>query len=207
MRTLSAIKSDVAAMSALALQMWQGTNRSFLDHDLDALAGVLDDEKKLNQMENTITSELVEIARASFDKKERAQAVLYADITADLEIIGDYCKDILERVEVKIQEKLLFSDDAVKEFEELYLKTEAALKEVAEALKKDSPGLARRVLKNEEHIDSLVDEYREHHNQRLIQGLCVPMACNMFLNILDFTAAVYYHAKKISRNLLKICSN
>jgi hypothetical protein len=38
----------------------------------------------------------------------------------------------------------------------------------------------------------------------MIQGVCTPMACNMFLNMLDFTAAVYYHAKKIARNLLKI---
>ncbi len=128
----------------------------------------------------------------------------YIDVAADLEIIGDYCKDILERVEIKIDEKLLFSEDAVKEYEDLYRRAESALDEISCALKRDNLAVIRDVLKSEEHIDKLLDEYRGRHNQRLLDGVCSPLACNMFLNILDFTAAVYYHAKKICRNLLKI---
>ena len=204
MTDLNSIKKKIAVMSELALEMWRKTHEAFMEHDLDLISGVLEQENKLNDFEKEITENLVESGRAAANEEGKAEIAIYADVTGDLELIGDYCKDILERVEIKIEEKLLFSEEAVKEYNELYDKTESALSEVVFALQKDAPGLLKEILKKEEHIDSLVDEYRKRHNQRLIAGVCTPIACNMFLNMLDFTAAVYYHAKKIARNLIKI---
>jgi len=183
--------------------MWRHTYQAFMEHDLDLLAGVLDEENRLNTLEKEITQDLVGLMRGH-SQKEEAQAAIYADIVGDLELIGDYCKDILERVQIKIEEKLLFSEEAVIEFSELYQKAERALEEVASALEQDKPCLAGEVLKGQGHIDNLVDACRKRHNQRLAQGICSPLACNMFLNMLDFTAAVYYHTKKIAKSLLKI---
>jgi phosphate:Na+ symporter len=204
MSDLYKIKSQIAGMSKLCLAMWQDTHTAFMEHDLEILASVLEQEVKLNALEKELTISLVEFGRTARAKADKSGVLIYTDVVADLELIGDYCKDILERVQIKIEEKLLFSDDAVKEYAELYQKTEAAIKEVVEALDKDNPSLVKKVPKGEGHIDKMVDEYRRRHNQRLLDGICSPMACNMFLNMLDFTAAVYYHAKKIARNLLKI---
>ncbi|MDI6606198.1 MAG: PhoU domain-containing protein [Candidatus Omnitrophota bacterium] len=204
MENLDSIRLKIADMAGLSFTMWQETHRAFMEHDLGLLSRVLTEEERLNNLEKEITTQLVAFGRASEDKSEKAKTLIFADIVGDLELIGDYCKDILERVQIKIEEKLLFSDEAVKEYEVLYQKTEGALNEIVYALKQDTPGSVGPVLKSQEHIDTLVDEYRLRHNQRMLDGICSPMACNMFLNILDFTAAVYYHAKKIARNLLKI---
>ena len=206
MQDLNSLKVKIADMSSLVLKMWQNTFRTFMDHDMELLSSVLDDEHKLNDLEKEITEGLVQAARGSSKKQDKANAVIYADVTGDLELVGDYCKDILERVQIKIEEKLLFSEEAVGEYENLYRKTEEALQEIVNALNKDDLALVKEVFKHDEHIDNLVDEYRSRHNQRMIDGICSPMACNMFLNMLDFTAAIYYHAKKIARNLLKIKS-
>jgi len=204
MQDLESVKIKIAEMARQALEMWKLTHEAFMEHDLDILADVLAKENILNQLEKELTAQLIELGRCSAQKSEREKVTRYADIVADIELVGDYCKDILERVEIKIQEKLLFSDDAVSEYNELYKKTEEALAEIAAALDADKPGLVKEVIKEEEHIDKLVDKYRQYHNQRLIEGICSPLGCNMFLNMLDFTAAVYYHAKKIARNLLKV---
>lgn len=198
------IKKKIADMSKLALSMWQMTNQAFMEHDLGLLSRVLEDENKLNNLEKEITSELVRLSRATSSKSEKSQAIILADVVGDLEMIGDYCKDILERVQIKIEEKLLFSDEAVKEYEDLYHKTEDALNQVVCALERNSLGLAKEVLKSEKHIDSLVEEYRKRHDQRLIDGICSPIACNMFLNMLDFTAQIFHHTKTIANNLLKL---
>jgi len=201
---LNSIKHRIGEMAKLALGMWQNTYQAFMEHDMDLLASVLKKEHTLNELEKEITEDLVELGRSYISKGERELVSIYADVVGDLELIGDYCKDILERVQIKIEEKLLFSEEAVGEYTDLYKKTEEALRQTTTALEKDDLSLVQVVLKNEEHIDGLVDEYRRRHNQRLIEGLCSPLSCNMFLNMLDFTAAVYYHAKKISRSLLKI---
>lgn len=204
MEGLNKIKEKISDMAQISLDMWRVTHRTFMEHDEDLIPGILDNENKLNEMEKELTGELVSLARSAPSPRDKEKALIYVDVVGDFELIGDYCKDILERVQIKIEEKLLFSEDAVREYEVLYKKTEDAIDEIATALKKDSPALIREVLKKDEHIDTLIDGYRRSHNQRMVAGVCTPIGCNMFLNILDFTAAVYYHAKKIAKNLSKI---
>jgi phosphate:Na+ symporter len=204
MAGLFEIKKEIAGMSELALSMWRQTHKTFLEHNEDLIQGILDDENTLNDLEKKLTSRLLEAGRKSVDPAEKSQIFIYADVVADIELIGDYCKDILERIQIKIEEKLLFSEETVKEYEDLYRKTEAAFDEVVCALQRDNPDILKVVLKSEEHIDALVDRYRTSHNERMLAGVCTPLGCNMYLNMLDFTAAVYYHTKKIARNLLKL---
>jgi phosphate:Na+ symporter len=204
MDDLNNIKNKLKDMSKLALKMWQMTHRTFMEHNADLIPAILEDENSLNNMEKDIAADLVKLGKGNQDEHMREVAVLFAEVVEDFELIGDYCKDILERVEIKIEERLLFTEEAVKEYTAVYNKTLEALDEIAFAFERGDLSLVKIVLRKEEHIDSLVDEYRKKHNERMIQGVCTPMACNMFLNMLDFTAAVYYHAKKIARNLLKI---
>lgn len=204
MNDIKVIKTEVAQMSQNALKMLELTHRAFMEHDLDLIAEALGEETKINELEKSITIDLVSLSRSYIKKEERTEIAILVDVVEDLELVGDYSKDILERVQIKIEEKLLFSDEAVKEYNQLYVLTVDALKEIVNAFLKEDLSLVKEVLKNEQHIDKLVDQLRKSHNQRLLNGVCIPMACNMFLNMLDFTAAIYYHAKKISRSLLKI---
>jgi phosphate:Na+ symporter len=204
MADLNSIKEKVNQMCGCSLSMLQLTYDAFIAHDVDLITKALEEEDKLNSLEDQINKSIIDLARVKFSQEEKARAIVYADIAADFELIGDYCKDILERIQIKIEEKLLFSEDAVIEYKELYNKTKAALEEVKFVLEKDNPALIKEVLRKEEHIDSLVDKYRQNHGQRVLAGVCTPMSCNMFLNMLDYTAAIYYHIKKIAKSILKI---
>ena len=201
---LNSIKEKVNQMSKAALSMWSLTYDAFIEHDVDLITKALEEEAKLNALEDEINQSIVNLAKTSLPEQEKLNIVVYSDIAVDFELIGDYCKDILERIQIKIEEKLLFSEDAVEEYKELYAKTKSALEEVVFVLNKDNPALVKEVLRNEEHIDSLVDKYRQNHNLRLVGGKCTTLGCNMYLNMLDFTAAVYYHIKKIARSLLRL---
>ncbi|PIP19480.1 MAG: hypothetical protein COT38_05090 [Candidatus Omnitrophica bacterium CG08_land_8_20_14_0_20_41_16] len=204
MADLNSIREKVNQMASAAMAMWKLTYDAFIEHDVDLIANALEEEKILNRLEDEINSSISSLEKAAPSDDEKLKIMVYAGIAVDFELIGDYCKDILERIQIKIEEKLLFSEDAVLEYKDLYAKTKNALEEVVFVLEKDNPALVKEVLRNEEHIDSMVDKYRLHHNQRLIAGKCSPLGCNMFLNMLDFTAAVYYHIKKIAQSLLKI---
>ena len=201
---LNSIKEKVNQMAKDSLSMFKLTYDAFIEHDVDLIAKALEEESKLNSLEDEINKIIIDLSRTPYSKEEKSRIIVYADMAADFELIGDYCKDLLERIQIKIEEKLLFSENAVVEYKELYNKTKVALEEVAFVLEKDNPSLVKEVLRNEEHIDNLVDKYRQGHSQRLLAGECTPMGCNMYLNMLDFTAAIYYHIKKIAKSLLKI---
>lgn len=191
-------------MAKIALEMWKITFQAFMEHNPELFPRIMEKENKLNDLEKSLTQQLIELSKGISDKKEKANIAIYTQIIGDIELIGDYCKDILERIETKVQEKLLFSEDAVSEYKELYHKTADALEEVIRAFEKERPALARAIVKESGNIDRLVEHYRKHHNQRLLDGACMPFACNMFLNMIDFTAAIYSHTKNIARNLAKI---
>ncbi len=204
MTDLESIKGKVISMAVSAMHMWQLAYDAFIEHDEDLIAQALEEENQINALLDEISHSIINIGKAPISAEEKLNITIYADIAADFEMIGDYCKDILERIQIKINEHLLFSEDAVAEYKELYNKTKASLEEVVFALERDNLGLIKEVFKKEEHIDELVDKYRGQHNERLVMGKCTPLGCNLFLNMLDFTAAIYYHTKKIAKSILKL---
>ncbi len=205
MEQLNEIRNKIIEMAKLSLKMWQTTFQTFMEHDLDLLAEVLKDEDRLNNYEKEINTELINLVKAT-NGETKQSAIIYADVAGDLELIGDYCKDILERVQIKIEEKLLFSDETVKEYIVLYNIVENELKKSVDAFSKDELCVLKELSKGHKGVNNLVDDYRRRHTERMIEGLCSPISCNMYLNILDFTAEVYHHTKNIARNLAKIKS-
>ena len=204
MKDLANILKEINQMSELALSMLKTTFAGFIEHDVEMLAGVLKDEHRLNDTERAITLSLVNISRGNISPLDKSNIMLLTDIVAGLEEIGDYIKDMIERIEIKIQEKLLFSDEALDEYKHLYVVVETALSSVVNSLKNKDNNFAKHVLSDEEHVDILVEKYREAHAQRLIAGICDPRTGNMFLNLLDFTAQIFHHTKAIAKNILEL---
>ena len=204
MEDLILIREKINEMAVLALSMLKATFVGFMEHDLDILAGVLKDEHRLNEMERAITLSLIDIAKAKTTAADKKNIMLLTNIVADLEEIGDYIKDMIERIEIKIQEKLLFSDDALSEYKHLYSVVETGFCDIVNSLKMKDDNFAKRVLHDEEHVDNIVEKYRNTHAQRLISGICDPRTGNMFLNLLDFTAQVFHHTKAVAKNILEL---
>ncbi|MFC1658160.1 PhoU domain-containing protein [Candidatus Omnitrophota bacterium] len=204
MESTLGIKEKIDQMAELALMMLSNTFEGFMNHDLDMLAGVLKEEDKLNDMERSLSFSLVESAKEKSKAVDNRQITLLVEIIADLEEIGDYVKDMIERIEIKIQEKLFFSDDALSEYRHLYSVAHAALSDIIKSLKMNDKDFAKRILGDEAHIDRLLVKYREAHTKRLITGVCDPRAGNMFLNLLDFTAQIFRHTRSVADSILDL---
>ena len=204
MDDIISIREKINQMAELAFSMLVNTFDGFMQHDLDILANVLKDENKLNDMERSLSFSLVGVSKEKSKAADKRYIALLAEITADLEEIGDYVKDMIERIEIKIQEKLFFSEDALSEYRHLYNAVKAGLSDIVKSLKMDDKNFAKRILGDEEHVNRLLVKYRDAHTKRLISGVCDPRAGNMFLNLLDFTAQVFHHTKTIANNILDL---
>ncbi len=202
MENAYSLREKANQMAQIALAMLKSTFDGFMKHDPDILAGVLENEQKLNDMEKVVTMSLVGMNKAKVSAAEKKNIMRIANIVTDLEQIGDYIKDMVERIEIKIEEKLLFSEDALDDYKHLYNSVEGQLQDIDKALTLGDKGFAKRVLCDESHVDKLVRKYRDAHAKRLMAGGCEPRACNMFMNLLDFTAQISHHAKAVARNTL-----
>lgn len=204
MEDLVTIREKINQMSQLTLAMLKTTFDGFMKHDLDILASVLKDEAKLNEMEKAITLSLIEVSKAKVTTGDKKNIMLLSNIVADLEEIGDYIKDMIERIEIKIQENLLFSEEALTEYRHLYSVVETALYNIVNSLKLNDNNFSQMVLCGKEEVDKLIEKYRDAHTKRLLCGICDPRAGNMFLNLLDFTGQIFHHTKAIAKNILEL---
>jgi len=204
MENLASINEKIKQMAEHVLLMLKHTFDGFMRHDQDILAGVLKDEQNLNEMEKNITLSLVEISKGKITDIDKKEIMLMTNIVEDLEEIGDYIKDMIERIEIKIEEKLLFSEEALNEYRHIYSIAETGLLDIVNALKMNDKNFAKRALCDGEHVDNLVEKYRKFHAQRLISGVCDPRAGNMYLNLLDFTAQIFHHTKVIAKSILEL---
>lgn len=204
MEDLLSIREKINQMAELALSMLKTTFDGFMKHDVDILAGVLKDEQRLNDMEKTITLSLVDMSKGKVKSTDERNIMHLTNIVGDLEEIGDYIKDMIERIEIKIQERLLFSEEGLSEYKHLYSVVEITLSDVVNSLKTNDNNFAKQALCGEQHIDNLVEKYRNAHAKRLLSGICDPRAGNMFLNLLDFTAQIFHHTKSIAKNILEL---
>lgn len=204
MEDLNSIREKINQMAELTFSMLKTTFEGFMKHDLDILAGVLKDESRLNDMEREITLSLIDISKNKITGSDKKNIMLLENIAGDLEQIGDYVKDMIERIEIKIQEKLLFSEEGLLEYRHLYSAVDEALLDMVNSLKMKDKNFAKHILCDEEHVDQLVEKYRDAHTQRLMSGICDPRSGNMFLNLLDFTGQIFHHTKSIAKNILEL---
>ncbi|MFH1678786.1 MAG: PhoU domain-containing protein [Candidatus Omnitrophota bacterium] len=204
MGDIASVREEINQMAGLALSMLVNTFDGFMKHEPDILTGVLKDEDKLNDTEKSLSLSLVEISKEKSKSADVRYIALLAEIVANLEEIGDYVKDMIERIEIKIKERLFFSEEALSEYTHLYNVVQTALSDVVKSLKLDDKNFSRRILGDEEHVDRLLIRYRNTHTKRLLSGICDPRASNMYLDLLDFTAQIFRHTKAIASNTLDL---
>ena len=204
MDDIVSLREKINEMAELALSMLVTTFDGFMKHDLDMVTSVLKEEDKLNDMERSLSTSLVQVSKEKSKEADNRYIALLVEIIADLEEIGDYVKDMIERIEIKIQEKLFFSEEALSEYKHLYNVVHAALSDIVKSLKMDDKNFAKRILGDGEHVNRLLVKYRDTHTERLIAGVCDPRAGNMFLNLLDFTGQIFHHTKSIADNILDL---
>jgi Na+/phosphate symporter len=111
--------------------------------------------------------------------------------------MGDEAASLVERVEIKNAEHLLFSEIGVAQFNETYKVMKKSVDMMRIFLKGRSEELRERIIDNGFSVKALVQRYREEHTERLVKGICTPMAANMYFDMLDFTGNLARHASGV----------
>ncbi|MCX5665577.1 MAG: hypothetical protein NT036_00790 [Candidatus Omnitrophica bacterium] len=171
--------------------------KGFIDNKLEPLALAIKEEHLVNEMEKILAKSIIDISKQSTGADERKELALMGQIVETLERMGDETANLVERIEIKVVEKLLFSDLGLQEFNETFGVMKRSVEMMIEFLKKRDLALKERIVDNGFHVKELVERYRKEHFERLVQGICTPMAANMFFDMLDFTGNLARHSSSI----------
>ncbi len=205
---VDAVKNECVYMGSLVLKDVDIIEDIIFNNDSSQkndLAGI---ENKLDDILVNIEKYSQQVIRAGVGDTDLLRLHAFVSLADDMERVGDKCKSLISIYSASQKEPNgAFSDDAIQELKQMYMKAKESLEMVIEniALPKD------RVLTDVSKIDNISDEVRamevkarHWHVERLTQGKCSTTTGLRFLDAIKSVEHMAYRAKKMSQNFTEL---
>ena len=140
-------------------------------------------------------------SRAAFaekviQEKNRTDAeIRYLSLIIPFQTVALAIENVMEKMEIKVEAKILFSEKAAKEINVLIAIVASQLRDIKDYITTKNPNLKAAIQKSMEDLTRLADEYTVVHQDRMIQGVCMPKASYLYIDITD-------SLKRLSRGLV-----
>lgn len=111
---------------------------------------------------------------------------------------------ILDRLERMTREGLLFSDRGVREVSTVARETIDLMENLPDLIATRNRLLAQQIQQNAKNLFKTIDDYAEEHEERLIEGLCMPKSAPIYLGLLESFKALTFHSLEISERVVNL---
>ncbi len=119
------------------------------------------------------------------EKEKTGIQMKYVNLIIPFQTIALGLENLMDRMEVKLDANILFSEKATKEIKELFSLMESQMRDLKDYILTRNPHLLQLVGQDVEEMRSLIDEYTIVHQNRLIAGVCMPKASYLYIDITD----------------------
>ncbi len=191
---------ETQRMGELALDTFEGSMACFRQWDDQQAAEMKKQEEVLDFLNERITSALMDVRGQELNEQESHLAGKLFHIINDFERVGDHSMNVLDAARLKEQEGVKFTSKVMDELEDLAQRTTSQLKSALEMFSKQiqSPARLAVIEENEDAIDKLTDELRDHHVERLKNKKCSAKNGMIYLEMLTNLERVADHAENIA---------
>ena len=193
------IIANLKKMRSILLEMINLVYQGFVENDAHYLNSALNKERIMDDLEKEIITTVVQDF-GTLDEKRQKELVLLEQVAENLERMGDELRYLMERMEIKIAEDLLFSEIGVEQYKDVFEKMRKSVNLTAEFLNENKSEFLKMILNNGNDVKKTVEKYRTEHLKRLAKGICEPRAANMYFDMLDFTGNIARHCTNIARS-------
>lgn len=159
---------------------------------------VLKNEEAIDVMNKKLTEYLVQVNNLSLNEKQkRLVSNLFYSIS-DLERIGDHAENLVEAAQYMDEHGLQFSDTGIADLKQISASAVGAVCHAVAARRDKNMEDVRMVSKLEDEVDSLEEEMRDKHIERLSKQVCNPSAGVVFLDVLSNLERISDHAYNVA---------
>lgn len=201
LRKIASLRQEIIKMLERVKDMFHTNFDGLMKNDIRILDGVLKDEALVNEAYTDLTARAIDITKKKLPDETKRTILDLVNVIGAIEKMGDLCVDLVERIEYKVNENLLFSDVAVQEYKELCDKIEAILGETIVAVKNRDRGLLKKIVKNRSSLYALIEKSRVNHINRSAKGICEEWAKVRYLDMLDFIKTIVDHCMETAEKL------
>ena len=159
-------------------------------------------EEAINTIDEKLTRYLISLSGEALSQKESEVLTNILDSSRDLERIGDHAEALLNLNDYLQRKNVQFSEAALEELAEIYLKTSEFVKDALESVENNDLEQAQALIKRHEDINNMERVLRKTHIKRLNNGECSPQAGVNFIDIISHYTRVSDHAMNLAEKVL-----
>ena len=165
---------------------------------LEEIEEVYKVEKTIDAMEKMLTEYLIKIDNLSLtEHQKRVVNDLFYSVS-DIERVGDHAENLAESAEYLVNRELNFSDTGIEDLKDISKNVFKAFEYAIEARRTCNMEAVRKVSQYEDQVDSMEEDLREKHINRLSSGECAPSAGVIFLDIISNLERISDHAYNLA---------
>ena len=159
-------------------------------------------EEAINTIDEKLTRYLISLSGEALSQKESEVLTNILDSSRDLERIGDHAEALLNLNDYLQRKNVQFSEAALEELAEIYLKTSDFVKDALESVENNDLEKAQALIERHEDINKMERVLRKTHIKRLNNGECSTQAGVNFIDIISHYTRVSDHAMNLAEKVL-----
>ena len=159
-------------------------------------------EEAINTIDEKLTRYLISLSGEALSQKESEILTNILDSSRDLERIGDHAEALLNLNDYLQRKNVQFSEAALEELAEIYLKTSDFVKDALESVENNDLEKAQALIERHEDINNMERVLRKTHIKRLNNGECSTQAGVNFIDIISHYTRVSDHAMNLAEKVL-----
>ena len=198
---LAQSRSELRRMAQTAQEALHETIRYLEDEKVERLQSLTRYENLLDLLQKELTGFLVELSHRSSSYTSAREVALMMHMVSDFERIGDHCQSLV-RLSLRKQEwRVIFSNTAVREMDNLAAETVSFVNFVVESLGTGADDILEEARSRENLIDRSEEQMRNEHLQRLTTGECAVRPGLIFIDMVQAFEQISDHAYSIAKCL------
>jgi phosphate:Na+ symporter len=169
---IAQLKKEVKAMAELSKLNFTRGVKSIIAGDLSAKKEIFREEAEINFVNKKIAAFLIKLSSVSSTASEEQFIGSLHHVISDIERIGDYAQNFIEETEKILEKKIIFTDAALKEIENMYDKILVMFDVALDILMTNDVKKFNEVATLEDEVDEMKRTYGDNHIKRLNEGNC-----------------------------------
>ena len=199
---VAALSNAVATMGKLTLRNVERACEVCFTQDEAVIAEIFETEKKINAMNRELSEYLIKANTLPVNDHQRLVVADLFNTLTDLERSGDHAENVAKEVQLLMTRQLMLSETGKKDLRDMTDAVQEAFRYAVKAREERSVTSARKVSACEDLVDSLRDEQKERHMDRLSRGECKPEAGLVFIEIIDNLERISDHAQNMAEYIM-----
>jgi phosphate:Na+ symporter len=195
---IESVTHEVVNMGYGALKNFDLAAQVLLNDNKSIAIQVNKMEQMMDDYEKILTDYLIKISNQSMNEEQHLLVKNLFYTISDFERISDHCENLSELALEKSRRNIIFSEEADRELKEMFHSVRSSLEHSIKARASCDMSEVRAVVRSEELVDNLEEEFRERHIARLASQSCKPENGVIYLDTLNNLERISDHAHNIA---------